>query len=125
MARSGFGNRLSVPASSTEQAEAPQLYANFPRRLNGLSVDTIVLAAFAAIVITLASTLDTTGAIRPALGVLFWTVLLLYEPVLVWRRGGTVGHQVMNLRVLDNATGRRTRVGRGAGMVVNPTRLGG
>jgi uncharacterized RDD family membrane protein YckC len=34
----------------------------------------------------------------------FW-IAVLYEPVLVWRRGGTVGHSRLNLRVVDDRTG--------------------
>ena len=43
--------------------------------------------------------------VRIALVGSWWFVLLFYEPILVWRRGGTIGHDRMNLRVVDNRTG--------------------
>jgi uncharacterized RDD family membrane protein YckC len=39
------------------------------------------------------------------LGVAVVVILLLYEPVLVWRTGGTLGHSWTNLRVIDDRGG--------------------
>jgi len=82
------------------------LYATFPRRLNALSIDTLVLAVCSALVFTLGPMLQQLGPIRIALFVSWWGLLLLYEPLLVWQRGGTVGHLAMNLRVVNNRTGQ-------------------
>jgi uncharacterized RDD family membrane protein YckC len=38
-------------------------------------------------------------------GLLF--VVFFYEPLLVWRTGGTLGHRWANLRVVDNRTHHR------------------
>ncbi len=84
---------------------SPPLYANFPRRLNAISVDTVVVVLFSVLIFSFASFLERVDAARIALVTAWWVVLLFYEPVLVWRLGGTVGHRAMNLRVVDNRSG--------------------
>jgi uncharacterized RDD family membrane protein YckC len=86
-------------------AGSPALYANFPLRINALTIDSLVLIAVSALVILLVGMVERFVAIRIALIVSWWCVLLFYEPILVWRRGGTIGHYRMNLRVVDNQTG--------------------
>jgi uncharacterized RDD family membrane protein YckC len=90
--------------SQQRQGASHPLYANFPRRLNAISVDTVVLVVFSVFVFTLASYIERVDVARITLVIAWWAVLLLYEPVLVWRLGGTVGHRAMNLRVVDNRT---------------------
>jgi len=85
---------------------SPPLYANFPRRLNALSLDTVVLVVLSVLIFSLASVFEDVEPMRIALVILWWVVLLFYEPLLVWRLGGTVGHRAMNLRVFDNRTDR-------------------
>lgn len=84
-------------------AAAP-LYARFSRRFRGIFIDwTITLVAiFGALLV--ASTMAT-DALSRALGIAVIAALLLYEPVLVSLTGGTVGHHLTNLRVVDDATG--------------------
>ena len=98
-----------VPSTNVQQgenAESPRLYANFPRRLDALSVDSVVLVAFSLLVfVVLAPLLENLTAARVGLVICWWVTLFLYEPVLVWR-GGTIGHRIMNLRVVDNRTQR-------------------
>ena len=98
-----------VPSTNVQQgenAESPRLYANFPRRLDALSVDSVVLVAFSLLVfVVLAPLLENITAARVGLVICWWVTLFLYEPVLVWR-GGTIGHRIMNLRVVDNRTQR-------------------
>ncbi len=96
----------STNAQHAENAESPRLYANFPRRLDALSVDSVVLVAFSLLVfVVLAPLLENITAARVGLVICWWVTLFLYEPVLVWR-GGTIGHRIMNLRVVDNRTQR-------------------
>jgi uncharacterized RDD family membrane protein YckC len=83
---------------------SPPLYANFPRRLNAISLDTVVLIALSALIFFAASVFERVDAVRISLGIFWWFLLLFYEPLLVWRLGGTVGHRAMNLRVADNRT---------------------
>ena len=91
-------------ASSDGEEGSPGLYANFPRRLNALSLDFLVLVGFSAVVFSLASFVERLTAVRVGLAIVWWAGLLLYEPLLVWRVGGTIGHRAMNLRVVDNRT---------------------
>jgi uncharacterized RDD family membrane protein YckC len=89
-----------------EKEASARLYANFPRRLDALSLDTLVLVGFSLLVfVVLAPLLENITAARIGLVICWWMVLFLYEPVLVWR-GGTLGHRIMNLRVVDNRTQR-------------------
>jgi len=84
----------------------PALYATFPRRLNAISVDTIILVLYSIIVFAaLPSGLDHT-VLRLSLGLLWWGTFILYDPIMVSRFGGTFGHQFLNLRVVDDETGR-------------------
>ena len=85
--------------------ESPPLYANFPRRLDSLSLDTVVLVGFSILVfVVLVPLLEHLEFARIALVAGWWFALLLYEPLLVWRLGGTIGHRALNLRVVDNRT---------------------
>lgn len=54
--------------------------------------------------LALAVTVQSDGFSR-ALGILVLIVLVLYEPVLVSRTGGTLGHHFTNLRVVDDRGG--------------------
>jgi len=80
-------------------------YATFTRRLRALVIDSAVLVA-GLVVIVLASELtrDVPGSGRVLAAALF-AMILLYEPLMVWRLGGTVGHRATNLRVVDDASG--------------------
>jgi uncharacterized RDD family membrane protein YckC len=84
---------------------ASAAYATFTRRLRALVLDSVVLVA-GLIVIVLASELtrDVAGSSRVLAAALF-AMVLLYEPLMVWRLGGTVGHLATNLRVVDDASG--------------------
>ena len=96
----------STNVQQGENAESPRLYANFPRRLDALSVDSVVLVAFSLLVfVVLAPLLENITAARVGLVICWWVTLFLYEPMLVWR-GGTIGHRIMNLRVVDNRNQR-------------------
>jgi uncharacterized RDD family membrane protein YckC len=80
-------------------ADAPAAYAKFPRRLRALVVDAAVVSlSFLAVALALPALPDAVGPTVWIAAVLAW---LLYEPVLVSRTGGTLGHHVMNLRVQD------------------------
>jgi uncharacterized RDD family membrane protein YckC len=101
------GNGVSQEAHtgvSREAGGSPPLYANFPRRLKALSLDSVVLIGFSTLVFVLVLFLEHLDAARMALVISWWFVLLFYEPLLVWRLGGTVGHLGMNLHVVDNRT---------------------
>jgi uncharacterized RDD family membrane protein YckC len=92
----------SLPAG--RRAAGPPLYANFPRRLDALSIDSVVLIGFSILVFLLVPLFEHLDDARIALIVCWWLTIILYEPVMVWRFGGTIGHRTMNLRVVDNRT---------------------
>jgi hypothetical protein len=95
--RQGDGPPEGVSASTP-------LYANFPRRLSALEVDAVLLIASSVFIFALASLVQGVEAARVGLVIAWWLLLLFYEPLLVWRLGGTVGHRALNLRVVDNGT---------------------
>jgi uncharacterized RDD family membrane protein YckC len=80
-------------------------YATFPRRLNALSVDALILIVFSVVVFSLLPSGAERPALRLSLAFLWWGTLLLYEPVMVTWFGGTLGHRLLNLRVVDDNTG--------------------
>lgn len=65
-------------------------YARFSRRLKAILLDWMLAMAllFGALAVASNAQSDTLARI---LGVAVVVILLLYEPVLVWRTGGTLG----------------------------------
>src|SRR5258706_16372282 len=90
-----------------ERQKPAGLYANFPSRLNAISTDLVVLVLFSVGVFSLSSVLQHADKLRVGLVILWWLTILFYEPLFVWLGGGTIGHRLMNLRVVDNRTGGR------------------
>jgi uncharacterized RDD family membrane protein YckC len=84
-------------------ASAP-LYARFSRRLRGIVVDWAIAMAVLFGGVMLAVSVESDHFSR-ALGSLVIATLLLYEPVLVSFTGGTLGHHLTNLRVVDDRSG--------------------
>ena len=78
-------------------------YARFLPRLRALMIDSIIIvvAIFAALSIAVAVRSDDLA--RP-LGFSVAALWLLYEPLLVAFAGGTIGHRLSNLRVVDDRT---------------------
>ncbi|WP_157860887.1 MULTISPECIES: RDD family protein [Bradyrhizobium] len=91
-------------ASTVPSAAAAPLYARFSRRFRGIFIDWIVTLLTIAGALLVASTVAIDSVSR-ALGFAVIAALVLYEPVLVSFTGGTVGHHLTNLRVVDDATG--------------------
>jgi uncharacterized RDD family membrane protein YckC len=85
--------------------QTPVAYASFSRRVQALLADFVV----GGILFALTTVVGELAADVPGMGRAFVIALvieaLLYEPILVWRFGGTVGHRHMNLRVVDDRTG--------------------
>jgi uncharacterized RDD family membrane protein YckC len=79
-------------------------YARFSRRLRAMLLDWIIALAVIFGAALLAATVRNDTLSR-ALGILVVVALLLYEPVLVSRMGGTLGHYLTNLRVVDERNG--------------------
>ena len=87
-----------------ETSASGPLYARFSRRVRAFVIDWIIatIAIFGAL--SLAVTVQSDNFSR-ALGFLVIAALLLYEPVLVSLTGGTLGHLLTNLRVVDDRNG--------------------
>lgn len=79
-------------------------YATFPRRLNALTTDGIIVVGFTILTFLLAPSGESHPSLRLSLAFAWWGVILLYEPVGVAFFGGTIGHRLLNLRVVDEAT---------------------
>jgi uncharacterized RDD family membrane protein YckC len=79
-------------------------YARFSRRLRGMMLDWVItlIVIFGAV---LAAVTVRSDNFSRALGILVLIALLLYEPVLVSFTGGTLGHYLTNLRVVDERDG--------------------
>jgi len=79
-------------------------YARFSRRLRAMLFDWIITLIVIYGAVLLATSVGSDDFSR-ALGVLVIVALLLYEPILVSRIGGTLGHYFNNLRVVDKDDG--------------------
>jgi uncharacterized RDD family membrane protein YckC len=79
-------------------------YARFSRRLRAMLFDWIIALIVIYGAVLLATSVGSDNFSR-ALGVLVIVALLLYEPILVSRIGGTLGHYFNNLRVVDEDDG--------------------
>jgi len=79
-------------------------YARFSRRLRAMLFDWIITLIVIYGAVLLATSVGSDNFSR-TLGVLVIVALLLYEPILVSRIGGTLGHYFNNLRVVDKDDG--------------------
>jgi uncharacterized RDD family membrane protein YckC len=95
---------MTIDAALTENVDTLQpAYARFPRRLRAVFIDWVIF------VLVLVGTLIVAAAVGSdklsrELGFAVAVLLLLYEPLLVWQTGSSVGHYLTNLRVVDNRT---------------------
>ena len=87
----------------THRSPSP-LYARFTLRFRGILVDWMIVTAimFGAIFIAVTVANDSFSRV---FGFTVILGLLLYEPVLVSVTGGTLGHRLNNLRVVDERSG--------------------
>ncbi len=91
------------PGSPAPAPASPHLYARFSRRFWALALDGVVYAVSIVLLVVVIEAAH--GTARVAF--LQWLgFLCLYEPLLVWRRGATLGHMAANIRVVDLRTGR-------------------
>jgi uncharacterized RDD family membrane protein YckC len=101
---------IPPPALPGPSAEPRVMYARFPRRLNALSLDCVVVVIFTVAVFAMMPPLHVVAPALPGvLLVLWYLAAVLYEPVQVAWFGGTIGHRALNLRVVDDATGANPR----------------
>jgi uncharacterized RDD family membrane protein YckC len=91
--------------SDAEVSRAPMpRYARFSRRFRAMLFDWIIALIVIYGAVLLAASVGDDNVSR-TLGILVVVALLLYEPILVSRLGGTLGHYFNNLRVVDEGHG--------------------
>jgi uncharacterized RDD family membrane protein YckC len=92
-----------TPLLDSEVIPATPAYGRFSRRLQAVLIDSIIFLVLMAAALSIMTALQSNGVGR-ILGFAFLAILLLYEPVLVPLTGGTIGHYLCNLRVVDDRT---------------------
>ena len=100
--------------SPGDSSDTP-LYATFARRVNAISLDALILFGFTVLTFAMVPAVETIAILRVGIVILWWAVLLFYDPLLVWRFGGTFGHRLLNLRVVDDRTGGNVGFGKAIG----------
>jgi uncharacterized RDD family membrane protein YckC len=85
-----------------ENTVAPA-YGRFSRRLQAVLLDSIIFLLLMAVALSVATAMQSDNVGR-ILGFTFIAILMLYEPLLVPLTGGTIGHYLCNLRVVDDRT---------------------
>lgn len=101
---------MSEPVDSTS-TPAPR-YATFTRRFRAVVIDNAIVSGAAVVMFFLgAAASELPGATRLML-LLVVALVLLYEPILVSRRGATIGHAMSRIQVVDARTGRWPSFGR-------------
>jgi len=95
---------MTMLADAVPELPSQAQYARFSRRLRGMFVDWVlaVVVMFGAILVAVSVGSAVFSRILAVVVALFF---VLYEPLLVSRTGGTVGHWFTNLRVVDDRTG--------------------
>jgi uncharacterized RDD family membrane protein YckC len=101
--RSRRAERAMTVAETSAETVVEPAYARFTPRLRALVIDFVLMSAVMVIALFAAIASGAENIAR-VLGFTVMAVWLLYEPLLVWLNGGTLGHYRCNLRVVDNRT---------------------
>ena len=98
----------------TEPADAMPTprYATFTRRFRALVIDNAIVSGTAVGVFFLGDAVSEVPGATRLLLLLIVALVLLYEPILVSRRGATIGHAMSRIQVVDARTGRWPSFGR-------------
>ena len=94
---------IDAPPEKGESESAYFLYARIWPRMMAILVDGFVLIGAFVVAALVGANLPGSGGIAFVVWFAFW---VLYDPVMVSRTGGTVGHHIQNLRVVSDRTGR-------------------
>jgi uncharacterized RDD family membrane protein YckC len=91
-------------APKEEGAESAYvLYAKIWPRMKAILIDGFILMGAFLVAAIVGAKLPGSGGVAFVVWVAFW---VLYDPVMVSRTGGTLGHHLQNLRVVSDRTGR-------------------
>lgn len=96
---------MTEPGLPTQSPAPTHLYARFSRRFWALAIDSAIYASSIILLVILLEAARGVGSGAGLAFLLWFGFLCLYEPVLVWQRGATLGHTVANIRVVDLRTG--------------------
>jgi hypothetical protein len=103
-------------------ADAPK-YARFTRRLRGVAIDFMLFLVAMVVALQIATALNRDDVAR-IVGVGFLACYFLYETLLVSIAGGTIGHRLSNLRVVDDRSHGNVSFPKAIARVVIKTVLG-
>jgi uncharacterized RDD family membrane protein YckC len=94
------------PASAGAPRPAPDVvhYARVWPRAKAILIDGFILSLAFLVAALVGSRLAGAGPVAFVAWVAVWA---LYDPLMVWLTGGTVGHRLQNLRVVSDRTGGR------------------
>jgi uncharacterized RDD family membrane protein YckC len=79
------------------------LYARIWPRVKAILIDGVVLSGVFLVAALIGANIAGSGAAAFLVWFAFW---VLYDPLMVSRTGGTIGHHLQNLRVVSDRTGR-------------------
>jgi uncharacterized RDD family membrane protein YckC len=96
---------MTHPSAPTGVIPGPVAYARFSRRLRALLIDAILFALVFYVGLLLIGSLQMEDAQRRSFLLIIAVGIVVYEPILVTLLGGTVGHRLTNLRVVDDVSG--------------------
>jgi uncharacterized RDD family membrane protein YckC len=94
---------IDPPPKTEEPESAYFLYAKIWPRMKAMLIDAFVLMGAFLVAALVGANLHGSGAVAFLVWFAFW---VLYDPVMVSRTGGTIGHHWQNLRVVSDRTGR-------------------
>ena len=95
------GFDAGVDMTHSERSQAALRYASANARARAYLLDLLILALLLLTGLTIGETVGIPAPAGPPLIWLSLGVLVAYEPLLVHRWGGTLGHRWMRLRVVD------------------------
>lgn len=94
---------LQGGVGTTPSHEAGRKYARLAVRIRAAMYDSMIF--FIAMIVTISSATASESEIAAqTIGVIGILLVVFYEPVMVWAKGGTFGHMICNLRVVDDRT---------------------
>ncbi len=94
---------IDAPPRKEDAESAYVLYAKIWPRTKAILIDGFVLMGAYLVAALVGANLPGTGGAAFLVWFAFW---ILYDPLMVSRTGGTIGHHLQNLRVVSDRTGR-------------------
>ena len=96
---------IDAPPAKEESASAASaylLYAKIWPRMKAILIDGAVVGGAFLVAALVGANLHGSGGVAFLVWFAFW---VLYDPLMVSRTGGTIGHHLQNLRVVSDRTG--------------------